>query len=424
MRHAASAHHACGFDFGTSNSTVATMVGNRPRLVALEAEHVTLPSAIFYGRDSGGAVLIGRAAVGAYVDDVPGRLMRSLKSILGTSLIDERTQVARQRVPFRSVIAAYVTAVKRRAEQNLDAGLDSLVHGRPVHFVDDDADGDARAEETLRQIAVDAGFRDVSFQYEPIAAAYDFEQQLDREQVALIADIGGGTSDFTVVRLGPARAGKADRTDDILSTGGIRLGGTDYDRFLSMAAFMPHLGYGSRLARGDIDVPSAPYWELSTWSKIHLLYDPARITELRSTRREAAEPALIERFLHVIDDRRGHALLMAVEEAKIALSDAEAHRADLGWIEAGLSATATRAGFEAATAHLFDRLRAASAACIRSAGLTHGDITAVFFTGGSSAMPSVRRAILADFGAVTVVDGDRFGSVGAGLAIEAARRYG
>jgi Molecular chaperone len=424
MRHAQTARPACGFDFGTSNSTIAVADGNRPRLVALEGDEVTLPSAMFYGFDPGDEFLIGRAAVAAYVDGVPGRLMRSLKSILGTALIDERTQVARRRVAFRDIIKAYVAAVKRRAEAEIGAELGAIVHGRPVHFVDDDEAGDRQAEDTLRQIAIEAGYREVSFQYEPIAAAYDFEQQVDREQVALIADIGGGTSDFTVVRLGPDRARRPDRTGDILSTGGIRLGGTDYDRYLSMAAFMPLLGYGSRQQRGDIDVPSAPYWELSTWSKVHLLHEAGRMQEFVSTRRTAAEPALIERLIHVVAERQGHTMLMAVEAAKIGLSDAASHVSDLSFVEAGLSATATRDGFEKATAHLFERLRMATADCIRHAGLTHADVSTVFFTGGTSSAPSVRRAVLADFGSVTVVDGDRFGSVGTGLAIEAARRYG
>ena len=175
----------CGLDFGTSNTTLGTIEGDAPVLAELEAGHTTIPSAIFYEVD--GAVLIGRKAIAAYVDGAPGRLMRSLKSVLGTSLIDETTRLGRQRTGFRDVIAYYLGAVKRRAEQATGLELRDVVHGRPVHFVDNAPDADRKAEETLRQIAREVGFDDVTFQFEPIAAALDYERQIASEEVALIA---------------------------------------------------------------------------------------------------------------------------------------------------------------------------------------------------------------------------------------------
>src|ERR1700691_3037971 len=153
---------SCGLDFGTSNTTLGTIVNKVPELAALEAGHTTIPSAIFYEVD--GAILIGRKAIEAYVDGAPGRLMRSLKSVLGTALIDETTKVGRERTSFRDVIAWYLGAVKRRAEQVTRRELRNLVHGRPVHFVDNAPDADRKAEATLRGIARDIGFSEVTFQ--------------------------------------------------------------------------------------------------------------------------------------------------------------------------------------------------------------------------------------------------------------------
>ena len=237
----------CGLDFGTSNTTLGTIEGQAPVLVALEAAQTTIPSAIFYEADGG--VLIGRRAVEAYVEGAPGRLMRSLKSVLGTSLIDETTRLGRERVSFRDVIAYYLGAVKRRAEQATGRELRHVVHGRPVHFVDNAPDADRKAEETLRMIAREIGFDEVTFQFEPIAAALDYERQITSEEVALIADIGGGTSDFSIVRLGPERHGKADRAADILANDGVRIGGTDFDRQLSLGVVMPLFGFGSAMKR-------------------------------------------------------------------------------------------------------------------------------------------------------------------------------
>src|SRR5439155_19016467 len=205
----------CGLDFETSNTTVGTIERQVQVLAELEAGETTIPSAIFYEVD--GDVLIGRKAIAAYVDGAPGRLMRSLKSVLGTSLIDETTRLGRERTSFRDVIAYYLGAVKRRAEQTTGLELRDVVHGRPVHFVDNAPDSDRKAEETLRTIARGIGFDEVTFQFEPIAAALDYERQIASEEVALIADIGGGTSDFSIVRLGPERHGKADRAADILA---------------------------------------------------------------------------------------------------------------------------------------------------------------------------------------------------------------
>lgn len=415
---------ACGLDFGTSNSTIALHAGNAPRLAHLEGDEVTIPSAVFFGAETEDAFLIGRAAMRAYVEGANGRLMRSLKSVLGSSLIEEKTQVYRRRIAFSDVIKLYIAELKTRAETHAGAAIDHVVLGRPVHFVDNKEDADRAAEDTLRRIAGDVGFKEISFQFEPVAAAFDFERQIDRERVALIADFGGGTSDFTVVRLSPERHAETERGADILANGGLRLGGTDYDCSLSMSDFMPALGHGSLQKRGDIEVPSVSYWDLSTWSDIHNLYDPKRLTEIRSIRYSAQQPELIDRLIHVVEERMGHSMLIEVEAAKIALSSAPEFEASLEWLEAGLKVLASREGFERATKRHYERLQKASLGCVADAGLTPADISAVFFTGGTSQIPNVRHAITKTFADAQVIDGDRFGSVGLGLAIEAKRRYG
>ncbi len=320
----------CGLDFGTSNTTLGTIENHAPVLAELEVDHTTIPSSIFYEVD--GAVLIGRKALEAYVDGAPGRLMRSLKSVLGTSLIEETTRLGRQRTSFRDVIAYYLAAVKRRAEQATGRELRDVVHGRPVHFVDNDEDADRKAEQTLREIAREIGFDEVTFQFEPIAAALDYERQISTEEVALIADIGGGTSDFSIVRLGPQRHGKADRTADILANDGVRIGGTDFDRQLSLGVVMPLFGFGSAMKRKGLDVPSSYFHDLATWSNINRMYEPRVLADIRQVRREAREPALLDRLVRVVDEQRGHTLALEVEEAKIALSDTQTggHPAGVG----------------------------------------------------------------------------------------------
>lgn len=413
----------CGLDFGTSNSTIGMLAGNRIALAPLEGDATTLPSAIFFDFEQNRPAF-GRAAVAAYVAGAEGRLMRSLKSALGTGLIDEDTQLRNRRISFRAVIALVVQHIKRTAEAACGRELTRVVHGRPVHFVDGDAMADQRAEWALTQIARDAGFTEVSFQYEPIAAALHYESDLERERIALIADIGGGTSDFSIVRLGPERRGRPDRQADVLANDGVRIGGTDFDRLLSLEAVMPHLGYRAALKTKGLLTPNQWFVDLATWSKINFLYNNQTLSEVRRTAKEAEHPALLARLAAVLERHLGHQIAMAVEAAKIELSGARSVDIDLSTVEPGLIAPASRGRLSEAVAVPVARLGAMVRECLTQAGLPPGGVDAVFLTGGSTLLPAVRAAILAEVPDAQVVEGDKFGAVGLGLALEAARRYG
>ncbi len=430
----AAAAAACGLDFGTSNTTLGVNIehagrpaGTGVRLAPLEDAHPTLPSAIFFDFEEGG-VSVGRAAVGAYVAGTDGRFMRALKSVLGTDLIEEKTLLRRSRIGFRDVIARFLAETKRRAEAACCGGAPALnagVHGRPVHFVDGDPEADARAQRVLEEIAREIGFRDVSFQYEPIAAALAYEaDRVDREEIALVADVGGGTSDFSIVRLGPERRERPDRTADILANDGVRVGGTDFDRELSLASVLPCLGYRSPMRRTGLAAPNHYFTDLATWSKVNFLYVPKVLAEIRQIRRESAHPDLIDRLIRVLETRRGHTLAIETETVKIALSDVPEKTACLSWIEPELSVTVTRSQLAAATADLARRIAGKVQDCLRQATLTADRIDALFLTGGSTLLLHVRRALLAEVPAARVVEGDKFGAVGVGLTLEAARRYG
>ncbi|WP_029011271.1 Hsp70 family protein [Azospirillum halopraeferens] len=414
---------ACGLDFGTSNTTLGAAAPDRTRLVSLEGDHTTLPSALFFDF-AGDATVFGRAAVAAYAEGEDGRLMRSIKSVLGTDLIDADTTLNGRRIAFRAVIATFLGEVRRRGERAAQAPLDAVVHGRPVHFVDGDPAADAAAEAVLAEIARAVGFADVSFQYEPIAAALDYERRVDGEELALIADIGGGTSDFSIVRLGRERRGRAERGDDILANDGIRVGGTDFDRDLSIAAVMPHLGYGSPMKRAGLVAPRAPFLDLATWSKINFLYTAKALAELKRLHRDSARPDLIARLIGVVEQRRGHALAMEVERAKIALSGSPRTVLPLDFEDASEAAELAARDLVEATGSLAARIGGRIDACLAMAGLPAGRIDAVFLTGGSTLLPHVRAAITDPLPDARVVTGDTFGSVGQGLTLEAQRRYG
>ena len=255
---------ACGVDFGTSNSTVGWSRPGQHALLSLEDGKPTLPSAIFF-HDEDNEVSYGRGAIADYLAGYDGRLMRSMKSLLGSSLIDGSTEVQGRSIPFRVLLTRFIAELKRRAETAAGRDFQRVVLGRPVFFVDDDPAADQTAQDTLGEIARQVGFTDIEFQFEPLAAAFDYESQIDREELVLVIDIGGGTSDFSLIRLGPGRAGKADRREDILAYGGVHIGGADFDKQLSLAHVMPLLGLGSQLRSGRTCRPrSTAIWPAGT----------------------------------------------------------------------------------------------------------------------------------------------------------------
>ncbi|PAU62484.1 heat-shock protein [Pseudomonas sp. PIC25] len=413
---------ACGIDFGTSNSTVGWLRPDTDPLIALEDDKITLPSVVFFNFEERRPVY-GRLALHEYLEGYEGRLMRSLKSLLGSKLLKSETTLLGSALPFTEILGLFLGELKKRAEAVADRPFEEAVLGRPVFFVDDDPVADQEAEDTLVGVARKLGFKEVSFQYEPIAAAFDYESVIQREERVLIVDIGGGTSDFSLVRLSPERRQVADRQSDILATGGVHIGGTDFDKQLSLQGVMPLFGYGSRM-KSEALMPTSFHLNLATWHMINAVYAQKSQLALKSMRYDIVDPTGIDRLFKLIEQRAGHWLAMQVEDAKIALTDSDRQRIDLARIEDGLAAELSRDLFEASIEPLLERVRASVSQLLTSAGVTAEQVDTLFFTGGSSGIPALRQGIAAMLPNARPVEGDTFGSIGSGLAIEAKKRYG
>lgn len=413
---------ACGIDFGTSNSTVGWLRPGQDSLLELEDGKITLPSVIFFNTEERRPAY-GRLALHEYLEGYEGRLMRSLKSLLGSKLLKSETTVLGSALPFRDLLGFFIGELKKRAEAQAGRAFEEVVLGRPVFFVDDDPAADQEAQDTLVAVAHKLGFKDVSFQYEPIAAAFDYESGLDREELVLIVDIGGGTSDFSLVRLAPERHGLSDRQADILATGGVHIGGTDFDKQLSLAGVMPLFGYGSRM-KSDAFMPTSYHLNLATWHTINALYAQKTQLALQNMRYDIVDASGIDRLFSLIEQRAGHWLAMQVEESKIALSEQAVRPVDLSRVEPGLVAELTRPLLESAIEPLLQRIRASLGKLLADAGVGAEQVDTLFFTGGSSGVPALRQSVAAMLPAARSVEGNTFGSIGSGLAIEARKRYG
>lgn len=406
-----------GIDFGTSNSAMAcSLPDGGVRLLPLEGEALAMPTAVFFNAEEN-RTQWGRDAIAEYLLGTEGRLMRSLKSLLGTPLMDESTSVGTGTMRFVDIVALYLRALGERARAQGMPRPDRVVLGRPVHFDDDDPERDARAQQSLAEAARLAGLGEVQFQLEPIAAALDHERSMARETTILVADIGGGTSDFSVVRVGPARQGRPDRSDDILATRGVHLGGTDFDQRLNLALVMPLLGLGHLGPQGR-EVPSAVFHDLATWHLIQWRYTPQALRDAQALRTSYANPALHQRLMTVLTERHGHRLAHATEQAKIATSGSNAPaELDLAAIELGLTASLTPTLLQERLQDQLARITHCALACVADAGLAPADIGALCLTGGSSALRPLRAALQAALPHAPLREGDLFGGVAAGLAL-------
>ena len=413
----------CGLDFGTSNSTIGIGAENTCRLVALDGNKAPMRSAIFCDNELKQWVF-GQTGINHYLEGAPGRLMMALKTVLGSPLMNDNTMIFNEYIPYTSVLSQFVQYLKRTAEQEAGHSLEYAVLGRPVHFHDNDAEKDKIAEDTLREIALAIGFKEVTFQYEPIAAAMTYEMSLKQEKLALIVDMGGGTSDFTIIRLGTGNQ-SADRSQDVLANTGIHIAGTDFDQRLSLTSVMPLLGMGS-LVRGsssDIEMPSMYYHDLTTWHTLSNLYGPISIANVRSLEQMSYAKPLLARLLRVLKLKAGHHILDAVETGKQQLSDTPKVSLDLSFIEDELTSDVSHTMFHDVIEDQVQKIITTIKETVSIANIQFSDINAIFYTGGSTRIPFIRNRITELFPSAEIVEGDAFGSVGMGLTIEAMRRY-
>ncbi|CAM8646602.1 putative chaperone [Comamonadaceae bacterium] len=403
-----------GIDFGTSNSACALIDAQGAlQVIPLDGAKAEMPTALFFASETH-SVLFGAEAMQAYLNGTEGRLLRSLKSLMGSRLMDEYTAVGDKSIRFFDIVVLFFKELKRRCEAHVGQPLTHAMLGRPVHFVDDDAERDQLAQETLGRAATEAGFTHIAYQLEPIAAALDYEQRVAKETTALVVDIGGGTSDFTVIRLNPERSAQGDRTADILATTGVHIGGTDFDRLLDLTTVMPHLGY-KHVGTGGRIVPSSVFFDLSTWHLIHQAYTRKSMHFAKELWTDYTDQALHRRLMDALEEQHGHRMLASVETAKIACSiSGDSAVVNLDFLDRSLAPTVDAVNMEAALHASLAQVVQCAQDCVAAAGLSAVD--AVYLTGGSSALRTLIAALRQAMPEATLVEGNRFGGVAAGLA--------
>ena len=412
----------CGLDFGTSNSTIGVAQQQQIRMVPLDADKTTLRSAIFIN-DEEQCMNFGRDAMSHYTDGMEGRLLMSLKSVLGSSLMQEKTRVLNQMQPFTAILGHFIQYLKNQAEQFKQSEIDSVVCGRPVYFKDGNPELDKLAQDTLETILRSVGFKHIKFQFEPIAASAFYKKQIRQEQLVLIIDLGGGTSDFCLIRMNPHNPASLD---DIIAADGIHIGGNDFDKLLNYEKVSPHLGRGTlmrALNGSDLEIPSYWYHDLATWHKINFLYGKQTLIDIQQIYTQAHDKSKLARLVDVIKYRYGHQIAEHVEACKIQFSTQNQTDIDLSFIDEALFIPASKTEFADLLQNDLLKLEQTIQHLLNNAGVKSEAINTVFFTGGSSKIDAIQQHIMRLFSHAQKMEGDYFNSVGMGLTIEAQEIY-
>ena len=448
-----------GFDYGTSNCSVATIVNGQPHVVPLANQqsiasnlyapdrdvitywlHQQLSSEqqasfkteraaqlqksqralrelAFDGIDSN--LVFGKAALEKYLEDPEeGYYIKSPKSFLGASgLAPAQIQL------FEDIVAAMMSNVKSLAEEQSDREITQVVIGRPINFQGlHGKESNQQALNVLTNAAKRIGYKDVEFQFEPVAAGFEFESSLSKETRVLVVDIGGGTSDCSMLLMGPEHSKNDVRTDHLLAHSGVRVAGNDFDIQLALQGIMPSLGLNTLLKTGK-PMPTNSFYQALAINNINeqtAFYSAKNRRELIQLSRDAQETAIVERLITVHDHKLSYQLVNAAEQAKIALSEQNEQIIQLDDVASGLYTKVSK-----------KTLKEANKRTLASIGdLMHSAVNqaqcqpdVIFVTGGTAKSPVLHDFIQQQIPNIPIVVGDHFGSVTAGLARWAEKIY-
>jgi hypothetical chaperone protein len=407
---------AVGIDFGTTNCAVAVATDGVVETARFGVDKTleTFRSVLYFG---GKKPLAGPAAIDAYLArETPGRLIQSLKSFLSGALFRE-TWVESQRYSVEDLTALLARSLREEAERQLGDLGKRVVLGRPVRFVGGDTkEADALAVARLEQAFRRAGFDEILFEYEPVGAAYFYESTLDRDERIVIADFGGGTSDFTLLKVAPRVKRRG-----ILSTAGLPLAGDSFDAKIVRHVVSPMLGLGThyRSLNKRLPMPSSLYLKLEKWHYLSFLKTQETMRMLTSLEVQAEEPSKIEALINLVENDAGYNLHRAVQRTKVELSSGEKSEFEFEDPCVSIKQTVRRSDFEAWISGELLKISGAVDKLLIDGKTEPAQVDRVFLTGGTSLVPSVRRIFVERFGADRVQAGDEFTSVARGLALRA-----
>ena len=419
---------AFGLDFGTTNSALALANPDRTVTLAQFGAGSTFRSILYFDEDENSRanrirVVAGPDAIQNYLNaKSPGRLIQSTKSYLASRLF-QQTQILGETYSLEDLIGVLLRYLRKSAEAQFGDLGTTIVVGRPVHFsgTRDETD-DQFAIARLRAAFVKAGFDNVHFLPEPVAAAYKYQQRLDHDELVLIADFGGGTSDFSLVHLKSQQAARNSLDNQVIGNDGVGIAGDTFDSKLVRNLVAPLLGLGSQYKNEFGKVLPVPNWlyeHLERWHYLSFLKTRKNMELLRQLQFQALEKPKLDALIDLVDHDLGYRLYRAIEAAKCALSEAAATRFSFTEAAVDIEQNLERSAFENWIEPEIGQIRNCVDRLLDHCHVTSADVDAVFMTGGSSFVPAVKSIFEAKFANARIRAGQEFTSVAEGLAIHA-----
>lgn len=412
-----------GLDFGTSNSALSVNNNGNVTLLDIDSYNpggLTLKS-ILYFDDYDKGIYTGGEAVSKYIEnDAEGRYMQSIKSFLPDKTFD-RTEIHRKQYRIDDLVALVLKQIKTTGEKQVGRIVDDVVLGRPVVF-DKDSERDQLAQERLISGAKKAGFRNIRLMPEPIAAALSYETSLHpgEEKKILVGDFGGGTSDFTLMKIKKGREVLTDRQDDILSVGGVAIGGNTFDSAIMWEKIAKYYGRGlqvrSYMSENYFEVPARIIGKLKRWHLIPQLRAYKIQESIKQLKYRSNNHDYIQNLENLIEDNYGYMLFREIEKAKCVLSGKESAEVDLNEY-LNRKVPILKKEFEELIASDVHEIGLCVEESLNNAGLMPGDVDIVFLTGGSSYIPCIKDLFQTKFGHSKVKHSDAFTSVAYGLGL-------
>jgi len=429
--------NSIGLDFGTSNSAVtcvdATGVPRLARFAGAAEVAATFPSLLYFERELERGVaslrsFAGADAIARYLNnDSPGRLMRSLKAYLADRHFNG-TSVYGRHLGLADLIGAFLKKLLEAATVSLGPIPSRVVVGRPVHFSNERSEAaNAFALSQLLQSVRACGFEDVIFEYEPVAAAYSYEQTLRQDELILVGDFGGGTSDFSILPVGPGAQRNTAGKRVILGSEGVAIAGDAFDRQIVRHLVAPALGFGTEYQASPdkrLPIPNWPYASLEQWHSLSLLNRPQVLQMFERLSPLALDSVGVAAFSHFIRSDLGLRLHESVRALKIALSRQPGATFEFDCGPVRIARDVKREQFEEWIRPELSAIGASVDRLLAATGVSSTEINHVFLTGGSAFVPAVRQLFAERFGAEKIAGGEEFTSVATGLALRAAHEFG
>lgn len=409
-------HNICGLDFGTSNTISNVYKDGKTVMVPFENNSKSLPSSVFFPFEEIEKPIYGDLATNTYVNNGYGRYMKSFKRILGTQFFEQGTALKPgTNIYFHDIIVNYLKHVKNTTEKFLGGETDYVVVGKPVRLSDKE-NGENSGIGQLESILKNVGYKNYSFLEEPIAAAYYHKDRIENKSLAIVADLGGGTCDFTIVEIN-----KNKKDLNILATSGVSLGGTDIDSNFALEVFFPELGYKTLDKFKGLTLPALPYRLASDWNKITTsLYTKKTEFLVRKMINNAKHKEKVTQLKSLIENKKAHSLLNQIEQTKIKLSETNILNFKSEFIS-NASLDISKALLEDSIHTIVAKIIKTANDCCKLAGVNENAINYLILTGGTSKMPLVKQLFEETFYNAKLIENNSMDSVALGL-LEKAKK--